>query len=82
MDNAGSSTQQMSSCVKQRLPPTNITLPQVSNEISNGNRRSRRARLNYVEELGSIGNAFTYSFHNFLSVCPFFFLFVVLIEHQ
>jgi hypothetical protein len=48
MDNAGSSTQPVSNRVGQRGRSTNITVPEVSNQASHGNRRTRRARLNSV----------------------------------
>jgi hypothetical protein len=56
IDNSGSSTQPVSNRVGQRRRSMHIIVPQVSNETSNGNRRSRSERMNYVAEQDSSGH--------------------------
>jgi hypothetical protein len=75
MNNAGSSTQPVPNRVGRRRRSTHISVPQVSTEISHGNRRSRRARLNSIADQDSLDNECNYFFHNFQSICHFLFLY-------
>jgi hypothetical protein len=70
MDNAGSSTQPVPNHVGRRRRSTHISVPQVSTETSNGNRRTRRARLNSIAEEATLGDECNY--FSYFPICiPF-----------
>jgi hypothetical protein len=70
MDNACSSTQPVPNHVGRRRRSTHISVPQVSTETSNGNQRTRRARLNSVAEEATLGDECNY--FSYFPICiPF-----------
>jgi hypothetical protein len=70
MDNDGCSTQPMPNCVGRRHHSTHISVPQVSTEASNRNRRTHRARLNSIAEEATLGDECNY-FSHFPICIPF-----------